>query len=141
MSRPFSRLKSIESQREEQPSLHRWGHSRDRDGEKSSQSKFLGSWPTFLGNRINSIFSQQKTPVVFGFEPPIMSKPIDPSSYYIVKIEEQYNVQVMLRIRPKLHAILVTVKGVEWEIEQVKKATLLLMKYMCDNLAVSPSSI
>lgn len=81
-------------------------------------------------------FLQQKTPVVFGFELPIMSKTIDPSSFHIVKIEEQYNVQVMLRTRPKLHATLVTVKGVEWEVDQVKRATLLLVNHMCDNLAV-----
>lgn len=45
--------------------------------------------------------------------------------------------QVMFKTRPKLHATLVLVKGVEWEVHQVKSATLLLMEYLCDNLAVS----
>lgn len=47
-----------------------------------------------------------------------------------------YNVQVMFRTRPKLHATLVLVKGVEWEIQKVKQATLMLIDYMCDTLAV-----
>lgn len=82
-------------------------------------------------------FPQQKTPVVFGFELPIMSQNIELGSPYIIKLQEQYNVQVMLRTRPKLHATLVLVKGVEWEIKQVKMATMLLVEFMCENLAVS----
>ncbi|KAK9744763.1 KH domain [Popillia japonica] len=117
---------------ETQCHVHFPDSNRSNPSEKSNQVSIAGDTQ---GIEMARSRVRQKTPVVFGFEPPIMSKPIDPSSYYIVKIEEQYNVQVMLRIRPKLHAILVTVKGVEWEIEQVKKATLLLMKYMCDNLA------
>lgn len=66
-----------------------------------------------------------------------MSQNIDVTSAYVVKIQEQYKVQVMFKTRPKLHATLVLVKGVEWEVDQVKQATLLLMDYMCDKLAVS----
>lgn len=61
----------------------------------------------------------------------------DSTSPYVVKIQEQYNVQVMFRTRPKLHATLVVVKGCEWEVSQVKEATVLLIHYMCENLAVS----
>lgn len=66
-----------------------------------------------------------------------MSQNVDANSAYVLKIQEQYKVQVMFKTRPKLHATLVLVKGVEWEVEQVKQATLLLMEYMCENLAVS----
>lgn len=45
--------------------------------------------------------------------------------------------QVMFRTRPKLHATQVVVKGCEWEVSQVKEATVLLIRYMCKNLAVS----
>lgn len=76
-------------------------------------------------------------PLIFGFELPVMSNNINPSNPYILKVEEQYKVQVTLKIRPKLHATLVLVKGVEWELEKVKSATLTLMEYLCQNLAVS----
>nr|CAI5865190.1 unnamed protein product [Callosobruchus analis] len=74
-------------------------------------------------------------PLIFGFELPVMSQNVDTSSSYLLKIQEQYKVQVMFKTRPKLHATLVLVKGVEWEVEQVKRATLLLMEFLCDNLA------
>ncbi|CAH0564702.1 unnamed protein product [Brassicogethes aeneus] len=74
-------------------------------------------------------------PLIFGFELPIMSQNIDGTSAYVVKIQEQYKVQVMFKTRPKLHATLVLVKGVEWECDQVKQATILLMEYMCEKLA------
>lgn len=61
----------------------------------------------------------------------------DCNSPYVMKIQEKYNVQVMFRTRPKLHATLVVVKGCEWEVAQVKEATYLLIRYMCKNLAVS----
>lgn len=47
--------------------------------------------------------------------------------------------QVLFRTRPKLHSTLVLVKGCEWELPKVKEATMLLVKHMCDNLAVSSS--
>ncbi|XP_053987472.1 protein bicaudal C isoform X3 [Hylaeus volcanicus] len=78
------------------------------------------------------------TPLIFSFELPIMGASQampDSTSPYVVKIQEKYNVQVMFRTRPKLHATLVVVKGCEWEVSQVKEATLLLIHYMCQNLA------
>lgn len=65
-----------------------------------------------------------------------MDQSVEPSNPYINKLQLQYNVQVMLRTRPKLHATLVLVKGVEWEVEQVKSATMLLVEFLCENLAV-----
>ncbi|GJQ80050.1 putative RNA binding protein [Trypoxylus dichotomus] len=117
---------------ETQCHVHFPDSNRSNPSEKSNQVSIAGDIQGIERARSRV---RQKTPVVFGFELPIMSKTIDPSSYYIVKIEEEYNVQVMLRTRPKLHATLVTVKGVEWEVDEVKKATLLLVKHMCDNLA------
>lgn len=78
---------------------------------------------------------------MFGFELPIMSRNVDGTTPYVIKVQEQYKVQVMFKTRPKLHATLVLVKGVEWELEQVKRATLLLMDYLCENLAVSFPSV
>lgn len=65
-----------------------------------------------------------------------MSRNIDANCPYVTEIQEQYNVQVMFKTRPKLHATLVLVKGVEWEVDQVKQATMLLMDFMCESLAV-----
>ncbi|CAG9564877.1 unnamed protein product [Danaus chrysippus] len=78
------------------------------------------------------------TPLVFCFELPIVapSQPLpDINSPYVQQIQEQYNVQVMLRNRPKLHANLLVVKGVQWEVRATMEATTLLMTYMCGPLA------
>ncbi|KAJ2945427.1 hypothetical protein O0L34_g239 [Tuta absoluta] len=78
------------------------------------------------------------TPLVFSFELPVVpaSQPLpDISSPYVQQIQDQYNVQVMLRNRPKLHANLVVVKGVQWEVAGTMEATSLLMNYMCGHLA------
>ncbi|XP_063365770.1 protein bicaudal C homolog 1 [Cydia amplana] len=78
------------------------------------------------------------TPLVFCFELPIVapSQPLpDINSPYVQQIQEQYNVQVMLRNRPKLHANLLVVKGVQWEVQATMEATGLLMNYMCGQLA------
>lgn len=56
---------------------------------------------------------------------------------FIMNLQENYNVQVIFRIRPKLHATLVQVKGVQWEVEKVKEATMVLVNYICENLAVN----
>ena len=63
------------------------------------------------------------------------------TSPYIIKIQEQFNVQVMFRTRPKLHATLVVVKGCEWEVDKVKEATVNLIHHMCKELAVGLTSI
>ncbi|XP_052751164.1 protein bicaudal C homolog 1-A isoform X2 [Galleria mellonella] len=78
------------------------------------------------------------TPLMFCFELPIVapSQPLpDITSPYVQQIQEQYNVQVMLRNRPKLHANLLVVKGVQWEVQATMEATNLLMNYMCGPLA------
>ncbi|KAL4705816.1 hypothetical protein ACJJTC_006536, partial [Scirpophaga incertulas] len=78
------------------------------------------------------------TPLVFSFELPIVaaSQPLpDLNSPYVQQIQEQYNVQVMMRNRPKLHANLLVVKGVQWEVKATMEATTLLMNYMCGALA------
>ncbi|CAK1586705.1 unnamed protein product [Parnassius mnemosyne] len=78
------------------------------------------------------------TPLVFCFELPIVapSQPLpDISSPYVQQVQEQYNVQVMVRNRPKLHANLLVVKGVQWEVQATMEATGLLMNYMCGPLA------
>ncbi|XP_028167373.1 protein bicaudal C homolog 1 [Ostrinia furnacalis] len=82
------------------------------------------------------------TPLVFCFELPIVapSQPLpDINSPYVQQVQEQYNVQVMLRNRPKLHANLLVVKGVQWEVKATMEATSLLMNYMCGPLASQTS--
>jgi len=63
----------------------------------------------------------------------------DPSSQfpYISSIQENFNVHVMFRTRPKLHSTMVMVKGHEWDVVRVKEATMQLITHMCGNLAVS----
>ncbi|XP_052743425.1 protein bicaudal C isoform X2 [Bicyclus anynana] len=77
------------------------------------------------------------TPLVFSFELPIATAQSQPdiNSPYVHQIQEQYNVQVMLRNRPKLHANLLVVKGVQWEVQATMEATTLLMNYLCGQLA------
>ncbi|KAK4883581.1 hypothetical protein RN001_006900 [Aquatica leii] len=78
------------------------------------------------------------TPLIFCFELPILGSSHntpDSNTPYVIKVQQQYNVQVMFRTRPKLHATFVMVKGVEWEVQQVKQATILLVEYMCESLA------
>lgn len=65
-----------------------------------------------------------------------MSRNVDVNCSYVTEIQEKYKVQVMFKTRPKLHATLVLVKGVEWEVDQVKQATMLLMEFFCENLTV-----
>ncbi|KPJ12868.1 Protein bicaudal C [Papilio machaon] len=78
------------------------------------------------------------TPLVFSFELPIAgaAQPLpDVTSPYVQQLQEQYNVQVMVRNRSKLHANMMVVKGVQWEVQATMEATGLLMNYMCGPLA------
>lgn len=47
----------------------------------------------------------------------------------------------MVRNRSKLHANMMVVKGVQWEVQATMEATGLLMNYMCGPLAVSVSVV
>nr|CAD7424018.1 unnamed protein product [Timema monikensis] len=77
-------------------------------------------------------------PLTFSFDLPIVKANNcmpDASSPYLQEVQEKYNVQVMFRTRPKLHSTLVVIKGCEWELAQVKEATVLLINHLCENLA------
>ncbi|CAG9832828.1 unnamed protein product [Diabrotica balteata] len=117
---------------ETQCHVHFPDSNRSNPTEKSNQVSISGDI-----NGVESARSRVREliPLIFGFELPIMTQNIDATSLYIVKIQEQYKIQVMFKTRPKLHATLVLVKGLEWEVDQVKQATTLLMEYMCENLA------
>ncbi|XP_049826677.1 protein bicaudal C [Aethina tumida] len=117
---------------ETQCHVHFPDSNRSNPTEKSNQVSISGD---IEGVECARSRVRELIPLIFGFELPIMSQNIDVTSAYVVKIQEQYKVQVMFKTRPKLHATLVLVKGVEWEVDQVKQATLLLMDYMCDKLA------
>lgn len=78
------------------------------------------------------------TPLIFSFEMPIVScqqNVPDANSPFIAHISQQYNVHVMFRSQPKLHATLVMVKGSEWEVQKVKEATMLLINYICESIS------
>ncbi|XP_043275818.1 protein bicaudal C isoform X2 [Venturia canescens] len=115
--------------------IHFPDSNRSNHQEKSNQVSIAGEMEGVERARARV---RNLTPLVFTFELPIMgstqSTP-DLTSPYVVKIQEKYNVQVMFRTQPKLHATLVVVKGCEWEVSKAKDATLLLIHYMCDHLA------
>nr|XP_033321637.1 protein bicaudal C homolog 1 isoform X3 [Megalopta genalis] len=116
--------------------IHFPDSNRSNHQEKSNQVSIAGEMEGV--ERARARVRQKLTPLIFSFELPIMgsSQTVpDSTSPYVVKIQEKYNVQVMFRTRPKLHATLVVVKGCEWEVSQVKEATMLLIQYMCQNLA------
>ncbi|XP_050313749.1 protein bicaudal C-like isoform X2 [Anthonomus grandis grandis] len=100
--------------------------------EKSNQVSITGD---IEGVEMARSRVRELIPLIFGFELPIKSQNVDISSPFIQKIQEEYGVLVMFKKRPKLHAIMVLVKGVEWEVHKVKTATLLLMDYLCESLA------
>ncbi|XP_050471589.1 protein bicaudal C isoform X7 [Bombus huntii] len=115
--------------------IHFPDSNRSNHQEKSNQVSIAGEMEGVERARARV---RNLTPLIFSFELPIMSASQtvpDSTSPYVVKIQEKYNVQVMFRTRPKLHATLVVVKGCEWEVSQVKEATVLLIHYMCQNLA------
>ncbi|XP_008547286.1 protein bicaudal C isoform X1 [Microplitis demolitor] len=115
--------------------IHFPDSNRSNHQEKSNQVSIAGDMEGVEKARARI---RNLTPLIFSFELPIMGSMQtvpDSTSPCIVKIQEQYNVQVMFRTRPKLHATLVVVKGCEWEVHQVKEATTSLINYMCKNLA------
>ncbi|XP_076386979.1 protein bicaudal C isoform X2 [Megachile rotundata] len=115
--------------------IHFPDSNRSNHQEKSNQVSIAGEMEGVERARARI---RNLTALIFSFELPIMgsSQTVpDSTSPYMIKIQEKYNVQVMFRTRPKLHATLVVVKGCEWEVSQVKEATVLLIHYMCQNLA------
>lgn len=90
---------------------------------------------------INDLLSfQELTPLIFCFELPnvgtLQTFP-ELTSPFVLEVQERYNVQVMFRTRAKLHSTLVMVKGCDWEVIQVKAATIHLINHMCGAFAVS----
>ncbi|CAD6208907.1 GSCOCG00010721001-RA-CDS [Cotesia congregata] len=115
--------------------IHFPDSNRSNHQEKSNQVSIAGDMEGVEKARARI---RNLTPLIFSFELPIMGSMQavpDSTSPCIVKIQEQFNVQVMFRTRPKLHATLVVVKGCEWEVHQVKEATTRLIGYLCKNLA------
>ncbi|KAK9883318.1 hypothetical protein WA026_001498 [Henosepilachna vigintioctopunctata] len=117
---------------ETQCHVHFPDSNRSNPTEKSNQVSISGD---IEGAESARSRVRELIPLIFGFELPIMSQNFDSTCPYVMKIQDQYKVQVIFKTRPKLHASLVLVKGVEWEVEQVKQATLLLMDFMCEKLA------
>lgn len=115
--------------------IHFPDSNRSNPMEKSNQVSIAGDLEGVERARARV---RELTPLMFSFELPIVGtlQPYpDPESPFLLSVQKEYNVQVMFRTRPKLHATLVVVKGCEWEVAQVKEATLLLINHMCDSLA------
>jgi len=117
--------------------IHFPDSNRSNHQEKSNQVSIAGD---MAGVEIARARVRKLTPLVFSFELPVMGTNLQgvsgnlasySTSPDIIKIQESYNVQVMFRTRPKLHATLVVVKGCEWEVDKVKQATTLLILHMC----------
>lgn len=106
--------------------------NRSNSSEKSNQVSISGHIDGVESARSRV---RQLIPLIFGFELPIMSENFDTNTPYVIHVQEQYQVQVMFKTRPKLHATLVLVKGVEWNVEDAKQATTMLINYMCGKLA------
>ncbi|XP_050429624.1 protein bicaudal C homolog 1 [Adelges cooleyi] len=105
--------------------------------EKSNQVSIAGNCGAVERARARV---RELTPLIFCFDWPnigTVQNYQDPSSQfpYIGSIQENYNVHVMFRTRPKLHSTMVMVKGHEWDVVRVKEATMQLITHMCGNLA------
>lgn len=115
--------------------IHFPDSNRSNPMEKSNQVSIAGDLDGVERARARV---RELTPLMFSFELPIvgtLQPHPDPESPFLLSVQEKYNVQVMFRTRPKLHATLVVVKGCEWEVAKVKEATLLLINNMCENLS------
>ncbi|KAK4883707.1 hypothetical protein RN001_007026 [Aquatica leii] len=102
--------------------------NRSNPTEKSNQVSIAGDLQNIelARSRVRSL-----TPLIFCFNVPSSSHTmIDSNTLYVIKVQQEYNVQVTFRTRP---TTFVMVKGVEWEPQQVKKATMLLVEYMCNS--------
>ncbi|CAH1121125.1 unnamed protein product [Ceutorhynchus assimilis] len=107
--------------------------NRSNPNEKSNQVSISGD---IEGVELARSRVRELVPLIFGFELPIKSQTVDLNSPYMVKVREQYKVQVMFKTRNgKLHSTLVLVKGQDWDVRQVKQATLILRQYLCEDLA------
>ncbi|XP_026463078.1 protein bicaudal C-like isoform X2 [Ctenocephalides felis] len=115
--------------------IHFPDSNRSNPNEKSNQVSIAGD---IAGVEKARASLRAVTPLIFSFELPVLGANQtvpDLNSPRVQQIQEGYNVQVMFRSRPKLHATLVVVKGHERDVVNVKKATMLLIKYMCDSVA------
>lgn len=121
--------------------IHFPDSNRSNPTEKSNQVSIAGEMEGVEKARARV---RELTPLIFSFELPVIGSlcsPPDATSPYIKSVEETYNVQVMFRKRPKLHSLLVLVKGCEWEVDRVKQATQLLIAHMCADTPASQIAI
>lgn len=121
--------------------IHFPDSNRSNPTEKSNQVSIAGELEGVEKARARV---RELTPLIFSFESPVvdtLASPPDAASQYIKYVEETYNVQVMFRKRPKLHSLLVLVKGCEWEVEHVKEATQILIAHMCSDTIANQTAI
>ncbi|XP_075229841.1 protein bicaudal C [Lycorma delicatula] len=114
--------------------IHFPDSNRNNPLEKSNQVSIAGEIKNVENARARI---RELSPLIFTFELPVlgtMQSELILASPYITSIQEKYNVQVKFRTRSKLYSTMVVVKGCEWELSQVEKATLLLVNQMCGSL-------
>ncbi|KAK7603956.1 hypothetical protein V9T40_004229 [Parthenolecanium corni] len=115
--------------------IHFPDSNRNNQEEKSNQVSIAGEMANIEQARARV---RELTPLIFCFELPnvgtLQSFP-ELTSPFVLEVQERYNVQVMFRTRAKLHSTLVMVKGCDWEVIQVKAATIHLINHMCGAFA------
>ncbi|XP_059471574.1 protein bicaudal C homolog 1-A [Neocloeon triangulifer] len=111
--------------------IHFPDSNRTNQNEKSNQVSIAG--PLNGAERARASI-RRLMPLNFSFDMPVVgaaqSIP-DVNSPSIKMFCQQFNVEVAIRQRFKLHATLVVVKGCDWEVDRVKQATRTLIKSLC----------
>ncbi|GLH16027.1 Protein bicaudal C, partial [Gryllus bimaculatus] len=75
-------------------------------------------------------------PLVFLFDVPALgdaASGAECASPYVMRLQQQFNVQVRIRHRHRLNGVQVQVKGSELEVTHVTEATLFLIRHFCVN--------
>ncbi|XP_065332971.1 protein bicaudal C isoform X1 [Cloeon dipterum] len=111
--------------------IHFPDSNRTNQNEKSNQVSIAG--PLTGAERARASI-RRLMPLNFSFELPVIgaAQAIPDVNSPMIKIFcQQFNVEVSIRQRFKLHSTLVVVKGCDWEVERVKQATRNLIKSLC----------
>jgi len=65
---------------------------------------------------------------------------MDPNSPVLARVQQQYNVTVAFKQRPRAYTATVVVRGTVNSAKSVKEATILLMEHFTGNMGVSKES-
>ena len=82
---------------------------------------------------------QELLPIAFTFDIPLtglMQIQLDQTSPVITRIQQQYNVTVVFKQRPRALSTMAVVRGPVLNAKALKEATLLLMEHLTGNVGV-----